>query len=69
MKDMNLNGRKVIDAAVDGVDVKDYPYFSEAYFSEAFYEDTGEELSDAELEQLTGLYAEVLNEMAFVWCT
>jgi hypothetical protein len=69
MKDMNLNGRKVIDASVDGVDVNDYPDFSDAYFDEAFYEDTGDALTEEELEQLSSLHGDILNEMAFDRCT
>ena len=49
---MELNGRKVVDVEVDGVDTRDYPDFCDAYFSNAVYEDTGEELTDEELEQL-----------------
>jgi len=61
---MYLNGRKVIDVAVDGVDSKDYPDFCDAYFYTGFYED-GTELTDNELEELTEEYPEVVNEMAY----
>ena len=69
MTEMQLNGRKVIDASVDGIDVNDYPDFSDAYFDEAFYEDDGTPLTEEELEQLSSLYGEVVNEMAFDRCT
>ena len=62
---MELNGRKVVDVEVDGVDTRDYPDFCDAYFSNAVYEDTGEELTDEELEQLQDAYPEVVNEMAY----
>ena len=59
-----LNGKKVIDLEVDGVDPKDYPDFSDAYFSYACYED-GTPLTDDELDKLTWLACDVLWEMAF----
>ena len=59
-----LNGKKVIDLEVDGVDPRDYPDFSDAYFSSASYED-GTPLTDDELERLNDLAADVLWEMAF----
>ena len=59
-----LNGRKVIDMEVDGVDSRDYPDFADAYFSYACYED-GTELTDDELEQLTEQNADVLWEKAY----
>lgn len=62
---MQLNGRKVVDAQVDGVDTRDYPDFCDAYFCYAVYEDTGDELTDAELEELNNSYPEVVNEMAY----
>ena len=40
-----LNGRKVVDIEVDGVNPNDYPDFSDAYFSYACYED-GTPLTD-----------------------
>ena len=62
---MQLNGRKVVDVEIDGVDPTDYPDFCDAYFTYAVYEDTGEELTDAELEELNDSYPEVVNEMAY----
>lgn len=59
-----LNGRKVIDLEVDGVDSRDYPDFADAYFSYACYED-GTELTDDELEQLTEQNPDVLHEKVF----
>ena len=59
-----LNGRKVIDLEVDGVDSRDYPDFADAYFSYACYED-GTELTDDELEKLTEQNPEVLHEKAY----
>ena len=59
-----LNGKKVIDLEVDGVDGRDYPDFSDAYFSYGCYED-GTPLTDDELDKLTWLACDVLWEMAF----
>lgn len=62
---MELNGRKVVCAEVDGVDSTDYPDFCDAYFCYAEFEDDGTPLTDDELEQLSESYGEVVNEMAF----
>ena len=59
-----LNGKKVVDLEVDGVDPRDYPDFSDAYFSYASYED-GTLLTEDELNQLTDVAGDVLWEMAF----
>jgi hypothetical protein len=65
---MYLNGRKVVDAEIDGVYADDYPDFSDAYFNDAAFEDDGSRLTDQELEQLTDLYGDLLNELAFHHC-
>jgi hypothetical protein len=59
-----LNGRKVIDMEIDGVDSRDYPDFSDAYFTYACYED-GKKLTDDELNQLADQNGDVLYEMAY----
>ena len=59
-----LNGRKVVDLEVDGIDLRDSPDFADAYFSYACYED-GTELTDEELEQLTEQNPDVLHEKVF----
>ena len=59
-----LNGKKVVDLEVDGVDPRDYPDFADAYFSYGCYED-GTELTEDELNSLTDLASDVLWEMAF----
>lgn len=61
---MQLNGRTVKNAEVDGVDGSDYPDFSDAFFSYAEYED-GTPLSDEELEQLGDENGEMINQLAF----
>lgn len=61
---MQLNGRKVVDVEVDGIDPRDYPDFCDAYFASAIFEDTLEELSEAELDQLRDDNPDQLWEMA-----
>ena len=63
--DIQLNGRKVVDLEVDGVDSTDGPEFTGAFFCSAAYDDTGEQLTDEEVDMLTLKYPEVVNEMAF----
>ena len=62
---MELNGRAVEVDGVEDVDSRDYPDFCDAHFVGARFVDTGEELSDAEYEQLSEKYADVLWDMAF----
>ena len=59
-----LNGKKVVDLEVDGVDSSDYPDFSDAYFSGGCYED-GTPLTEDELNKLTDLAGDVLWTMAY----
>jgi hypothetical protein len=61
---MEINGRKVVNASIDGVHKWDYPDFCDAYFESAEYEDTGDPLTDKELEKLTNEYGDVINRMA-----
>lgn len=61
---MELNGKKVIGLEIDGVHLWDLPDFCDAYFSHATYED-GTWLTEDELIELTELYGDVVNEMAF----
>lgn len=48
---MKLNNVKVIDVAVDGLDMKDYPDFVDAYISEAKFTN-GKSLDDNQLAEL-----------------
>jgi hypothetical protein len=48
---LQLNGRTVVDARVDGIDMSDYPDFCDAYFESACYED-GTALTDDELSMI-----------------
>ena len=62
---VTLNGQKVVDIEVDGVDSRDYPDFCDAHFSYAVYEGSGIELTDEELDQIADEYYGLLNEMAY----
>ena len=62
---MELKGRQVVAVEIDGVDHSDYPDYSDAYFSYAEYADTGEELTESDLEELTEAYPETISEMAY----
>jgi len=64
---MQLNGRQVKNAEVDGVDSSDYPDFCDAFFSYAEYED-GTPLSDEELEQLGDENGMMINQLALDKC-
>jgi hypothetical protein len=64
---MQLNGRDIKNAEVDGVDSSDYPDFCDAFFSYAEYED-GTPLSDEELEQLGDEHGEMINQLALDKC-
>lgn len=44
--------RKIVDVSVQGIDMRDYPDFCDAYIEEAYWDDTGERLTDEELEEL-----------------
>ncbi len=49
-----LNGKKVVDLEIDGVDSRDFPDFADAYFSGGCYED-GTPLTEDELNKLSPL--------------
>lgn len=48
-----LNGRPVGHIILAGVDRRDHPDYADAYVASAVWNDTGEELSDEELEELS----------------
>jgi len=61
----NLNGRKVIDIEIDGVDFNDAPDFCDAYVYQAVFEDTGEDLTEEQMDQLVTENYEEIQEM--IW--
>lgn len=60
-----MSDRKVTDLRIDGVCTIDAPDFCDAYFYYGRWEDTGEKLTDAELNKHAKDNPELLNEMAF----
>jgi hypothetical protein len=62
--ELELNGRTVVDATIDGIDMRDYPDFCDAYFDSAFYED-GTALTDDELIELTDTNFDALHEAVY----
>ena len=61
---LQLHGRAVVDASVDGIDMRDYPDFCDAYFDSACYED-GTALTDDELVELTDTNFDALHEQIY----
>lgn len=61
---LQLNGRTVVDATIDGIDMSDYPDFCDAYFDTAVYED-GTALTNDELIELTDDNQDILHEMIY----
>lgn len=49
---MKFNKRTIVDIELEDVEGSDYPDFCDAWISAARWEDTGEPLSDPELEEL-----------------
>ena len=47
-----FNGRKVIYIEVDDIDTRDYPDFCDAFITSAMWEDTGELLTEDELDAI-----------------
>ena len=57
--------REILDLSVGGVDVRDYPDFSDAHFVFGYWADTKEPLTEEELDELTDQEYEILYEMAY----
>ena len=49
---MRFQGRRITDVVVEDIDTKDAPDFCDAFIASARWEDTGELLSEPELEEL-----------------
>jgi hypothetical protein len=47
-------GRKIVDVELDGIDHRDAPDYCDTYITRAVWEDTGEDLTDSELDDLNG---------------
>jgi hypothetical protein len=64
MTTVQFRGRMVDNLSIDGVDYKDFPDFCDAYFEHAVWADTGEWLTDEELNSLSEEHGDIINEMA-----
>ena len=62
---MNLDGRKVVDIELDGIDYRDAPDFADAFVCYAAFDDTGEALTDEELDRLVAENYGEISEM--IW--
>ena len=62
---VKFKGREVVGVEIDGLDPKDCPDFCDAYIASATWKDTGKELTEQELEDLTetGLANEIACEI------
>ncbi len=60
-----LNEREAIDVELSDVDPSDYPDFCDAHISYAVWSDTGEKLTENELEELNNENSDVINQLAF----
>jgi hypothetical protein len=49
---LTFKGRRLTSVTVQDIDFKDYPVFCDAYIESASWEDTGEALTDDELDQV-----------------
>jgi hypothetical protein len=57
-----FKGRPIENISVTGIDSGDHPKYCDAYFETAFYADTGEELTEDELNELADEQPELLYE-------
>ena len=62
-----FKGREVVDIQLEDVDFKDYPDFSDAHIGSGVWNDSGEKLSDEEVDEIneTG----VQYELVWEWIT
>jgi hypothetical protein len=51
-KMLTFKGRRLTAVTVQDIDFKDYPDFCDAFIESAVWEDTGEALTDDELDQV-----------------
>jgi hypothetical protein len=49
---LTFKGRRLTSVTVQDIDFKDYPDFCDAFIESASWEDTGEALTDDELDQV-----------------
>ena len=59
-----MNIDNITDFEIEDIDMKDYPDFSDAYISDATWIDTGEALTEGELDKLNDEHSDLVNELA-----
>lgn len=62
---ITFQGRPITDLHVADVDSRDYPDFCDAHIDQATWADTGESLTDEEIDLLNEQFPELVNELAF----
>ena len=60
----NLDLKNITGIEMDGVDLKDAPRYTDAYIAHAIWKDSGQPLSDAELEELNDTHQEFVHRYA-----
>lgn len=61
---MDLDIKRIENLTVEDVHSDDIPDFVDAFFGSGNFKESGDELTDLELQELTDKYPEVVNEMA-----
>ena len=64
MKEQIKKERHAVDIEIEGADPSDYPKFCDAFISSASWSDTGENLTESELEELNEDHDHI-HELAF----
>jgi|SaaInl4_200m_RNA_FD_contig_101_165145_length_1063_multi_4_in_0_out_0_2 hypothetical protein len=58
-----VDTKSVIDVEVNGIDERDYPDYVDAFIADARWRDSGEHLTDHELDELNSEYDFVYDEV------
>jgi hypothetical protein len=59
-----MNTNNLTDVEVENVHGWDYPDFADAYVASAVWKDTGEQLTESELDKLNDEYSDFVHEKA-----
>lgn len=59
-----MNVANITDFEIEDIHMWDYPDFCDAFISSAAWKDTGEELTESELEELNNEHSDLVNELA-----
>jgi len=59
-----MNVDNITDFEIEDIDMRDYPDFCDAYISDATWIDTGEALTEGELDKLNDEHSDLVNELA-----